>query len=381
MKYITRKGRPLFRGDREIGTDAEIDKVRRKVIYSLKTTRNDGWKEGTEMARTWKIEGLLPAGCVVYKDKRCKELDEEAYRTLLRDILQTEINAFVVGGHAGETECLTMEERLKVIRWAKEEGKGKVPVVGGIVADATWKAIEQGKRQKDAGVDGFLFCPPNMVAWDPNTAEEILLEHVKHFDREVNMPMIMFGGPTSEGNYQILPKTFKRLAVEVENLAGWKITTRYDLGQFKRCLNALRDAEKVTGRHVAALNAGDHILVETIREGGDGSLNGGDVYRAKEDMEIYRAVKRGDLNHAYAVQDRLRPITDAIRGVMFGSSQTFFHYRYKVAAWLMGKIPRPHMRLPQLPISKQEVEFMRNALIQSGLKPVREAEAIEISET
>ena len=332
------------------------------------------------MANKWKIEGLLPSVCVVYKDKSCRELDEDAYRKLLQDIMQADINAFVVGGHAGETECLTMDERLRVIKITREEGKGKIPIVGGILADATWKAIEQGKKQKDAGVDAVLFCPPNMIAWDPNTAENILVEHVKRFDKQVNLPIIMFGGPTSEGNYQILPKTFTRLAMEVENLAGWKITTRYDLGQFKRCLNALREAEKVTGRHVAALNAGDHILVETIREGADGSLNGGDIYRAKEDGEIYKAVKRGDLNQAYALQDRLRPITDAIRGVMFGYSQTYFHYRYKVAAWLLGKIPRPHMRLPQLPVSKEEVELMRNALIQSGFKPVREAESIEISD-
>ena len=115
------------------------------------------------MAKNWKIEGILPAVCVVYKDKSCRELDEEAYRTLLRDMLPN-INAFVVGGHAGETECLTMEERLRVIKIAQEEGKGKIPVVGGVVADATWKAIEQGKKQKDAGVDAVLFCPLNMVA-------------------------------------------------------------------------------------------------------------------------------------------------------------------------------------------------------------------------
>ena len=43
----------------------------------------------------------------------------------------------------------------------------------------------QGKKQKDAGVDAVLFCPPNMIAWDPNTAEDLLLEHVKRFDKQV----------------------------------------------------------------------------------------------------------------------------------------------------------------------------------------------------
>jgi len=111
--------------------------------------------------------------------------------------------------------------------------------------------------QKDAGVDAVLFMPPNLMAWDPKQLMISLWSTLRGFDKQVNMPFIFFGGPTAEGTYQILPKTFKRLAVETENLVAWKINTRYDLGAFKSCLNALRAAGKETGRHVAALTAGD----------------------------------------------------------------------------------------------------------------------------
>lgn len=337
-------------------------------------------KKVTPKKWSGKWEGIFPSVCVIYKDKSCRELDEDAYRVLLRDQLQAGVGALVVGGHAGETECLSMEERLRVIRIAREEAKGRVPVVGGVISDSTWWAIEQGKIQKDAGADGVLFMPPVIMRWDPDTAEEFFVEHLRRFDKEADMPIIFFGGPTSEGSYKILPKTFKKLAIEIKNLVGWKITTTYDLGAWMSCINALREAEKITGRHVAALMAGDHFLVETLRLGGDGNLNGGEIYRAAEDVEIYRAVKRGDILHALAIQDRLRPITDAIRGTVYGRSLTYFHFRYKVAAWLLGKIPRPHMRLPQMPVSKDEVEIIRQALIKSGYKPVREAEEIEIAD-
>lgn len=332
------------------------------------------------MAKNFKADGVLPSVCVVWKDKSCREIDEEAYRELLRSILQSDVSAIVVGGHAGETECLSMKERLEVLNIAQEEAKGKVPVVGGVIADATWMAIEQAKIQRDAGADAVLFCPPTIIGWDPNTADNMIVQHVKKFDKQAGIPFIFFGGPTSEGSYKILPKTFKRLAIEAENLVGWKITTRYDLGAFRSCLNALREAEEITGRRVAALNAGDHILVEVLREGADGTLNGGSIYRAAEDVEIFEAVKKGDIAGAFAIQDRLRPLTDAIRGVIYGYSHTYFHYRYKVAAWLLGKIPRPYMRLPMLPVSKEEVKLMRDALIKSGMKPVREPQEIEMSD-
>jgi 4-hydroxy-tetrahydrodipicolinate synthase len=329
--------------------------------------------------KTW--EGIFPSVCVVFTDKSCREIDYDAYREFLRKhILSADIGAVVVGGHAGETECMTMDERLKVIKIAQEEAKGRVPVVGGVISDSTWGAIEQGKIQKDAGVDGVLFMPPAIVCWDPETADEFFAEHLRRFDKEVDLPFIYFGGPTDIGSYRILPKTFKKLAIEIKSLVGWKITTHYDLGSFQACVNALRAAEKETGRHVAALLAGDFFLAEATMVGADGNLNGADNFRAAEDVEIFQATKRGDVEQAIKIQNRMRPITDAIRGPLYGYSLTYFHYRYKVAAWLRGFIPRPHMRLPQMPISKEEVEVLRNALIESGIKVVREAEVLEVAD-
>ena len=329
--------------------------------------------------KTW--EGIFPSVCVIYTDKSCRQIDYDAYREHLRkNILSRDIGALVVGGHAGETECLSMEERLKVIKIAQEETKGRVPVVGGVISDSTWDAIEQGKKQKDAGVDGVLFMPPQLLGWDPHTADHFLVEHLKRFDKEVGLPIIFFGSPNNVGTYQILPKTFKKLALEIKSLVAWKITCEYDLGVFLGCMNALRDAEKETGRHVSALCAGDVLLAEVVSLGGDGNLNGGENYRAPEDVEIYKAAKKGDIARARAIQDKMRPINEAIRGVVFGWSWTPFHYRYKVGAWLRGYIPRPHMRLPQMPISKEEVAMMRKAMIDSGMEVVREAEELEVAD-
>ena len=329
--------------------------------------------------KTW--EGIFPSACVVYTDKSCREIDYDVYREHLRkNLLSVDIGALVVGGHAGETECMTMDERLKVIEIAREEAKGKVPVVGGVISDSTWGAIEQGKIQKDAGVDGVLFMPPVLLCWDPETADEFLVEHLRRFDKEADLPFIFFGGPTDSGSYRILPKTFKKLALEIKNLVGWKITNGYDLAPFMACVKALREAEKETGRHVAALPAGDAFIVETVSLGADGNLNGGENYRAAEDVEIFKAVRKGDVLKAHTLEHRLRPITDAIRGPLYGKSLTYFHYRFKVAAWLRGYIPRPHMRLPQMPIPKEEVEMLRNALIESGMEVVREAEELEVAD-
>jgi 4-hydroxy-tetrahydrodipicolinate synthase len=329
------------------------------------------------MVTTHKWDGIYPAACVIYKDKSCREIDEEACRQHVSDLLSQKgiAGLFVSSAHEG----LSMDERVKVVKIALGEAKGKLPVVGGVWADFTWMVIEQGKINKKAGADALYFLPPTITGYDPMD-DELLVEHVKKFDKEVGLPFFFYGSPMVGGPHTVLPKTFKKIALEAKNLVAWKIPSLSHLGVFRQCLNALREAENETGRHVAALLAGDHCLVEALRNGGDGSVNGGGVYRVKEDVEIFEAVKKGDIVKAYAIQDRIQPINDAIRARLGGKSLVHFPYRYKVAAWLLGKIPRPYIRRPLMPISKEDVEALRDALIKSGMKPVREAEEIEASD-
>ena len=61
------------------------------------------------------IEGIIPATPVVYTNASCKTIDFDAVREHFRFLLDHDISALCVGGHAGETECLTMDERLKII--------------------------------------------------------------------------------------------------------------------------------------------------------------------------------------------------------------------------------------------------------------------------
>ena len=75
------------------------------------------------------IEGIIPATPVIYTDASCKTIDFDAVREHFRFLLDHDISALCVGGHAGETECLTMDERLKIIHIALDETKGRIPVL------------------------------------------------------------------------------------------------------------------------------------------------------------------------------------------------------------------------------------------------------------
>jgi 4-hydroxy-tetrahydrodipicolinate synthase len=322
------------------------------------------------------IEGVIPATPVVYTDATCRTIDHDDVREHFRFLLQHDIAAQCVGGHAGETESLTMDERLKIIGIAREEADGRIPVLGGVIADSTWSAIEQGKMQKDAGVDGVLLCAPTILAWDSTAADEMLLAHFVAFDREADIPFIIYGGPgPGEGSTcRQLPATFTKVGMQCENLVAWKIPIKgatTGKNSLEECVAALAGVKASTGRAISPLLAGDFDTFGALSAGAKGNVNANESVRVEQNTAIYAAFKRGDLDTARDIQARGQALVDVIYGIRVGRAYTWFHYRGKLAAWMMGRISTPYMRLPQVPPPADEIQMLYDALIKIGKNPVR----------
>jgi dihydrodipicolinate synthase/N-acetylneuraminate lyase len=323
--------------------------------------------------------GICPATNVVWKDKSCRKLDEEGIRMQIRDFLEAGAQRMFFGtAHEG----LSMEERLKMFKVAVDEVKGRVQLGLSIPESGwTWMAIEQGKAIKDAGADFIYVMPPIIYGLNPDIDDKAMVDYYRGFDKEIGAPYIGLAVPNPAAGTMgyIPPKTLKTLAMVTKNLVAFKLECMYSVRIMHACVSALREAEKETGRHVCALLAGDHGLAEATLAGFEGNVNSGGVYRVREDLAIFNAINRGDLNEAFSIQSRLTPSADAVRGVFSSATRTYTHfpYRFKVCAWLTGKIPTTYMRAPLLPVPKEEVEWLRDALIKSGFKVVREAQAFE----
>jgi 4-hydroxy-tetrahydrodipicolinate synthase len=320
--------------------------------------------------------GIIPSPPIVYTDETCEVVDFDGYRQHLRFLLDHDISALCVGGHAGETECLRMDERLGVINVALDESRGRVPVFGGVVADSTWSAIEQTRVQKDAGAHGVLVCPPNIVGWDAASADAMLVAHFKAIDREGDLPFIIYGGPGDGSSCRQLPATMEKVARECPNLAGWKLAVRgiaQGENSFATCVEALRRAEVATGRHVAPLIAGDANLLGALDAGAEGTINACESVRVDDNTALFKAFKVGDRATAEAIHERSQKLSAIIYGIRLGRSFTYFHYRFKIASWMLGYIKSPYMRLPQVPPPAEELDMIHAALIEAGKRPIHSA--------
>jgi 4-hydroxy-tetrahydrodipicolinate synthase len=327
--------------------------------------------------------GIIPSPPIVFTDATCRTIDEDAYRAHLRFLLQHDIDGLCVGGHAGETECLSMDERLRVVAIAREESRGRVPVMGGVIADSTWSAIDQATALKEHGVDMALYCLPNIVGWDAETADAMAVAHFNAIDKATKLPFLIYGGPGDRSSCRLMPITFERLATTCEYLAGMKIAVRgiaTGENSFADCVSALERAKAKTGRTVNALIAGDANLHGALSAGGAGTVNACESVRVEENTALYKAFLAGDHETALRIQARMKPLADVIYGLAIGRSFTYFHYRFKIATWMLGRIPNAYMRLPQVPPPADEITMIYDALVAVGKQPVHRPEEFATAE-
>jgi len=328
------------------------------------------------MSEITKIDGICPAVFTTYADDTCREVDYDAYRELLRGMVQCDLGALILGGHAGEIPALGSNEKQRMLRIAREEASGRMPVFGGIVADSTAEAIRQGKEAKDAGAQGVLFTPPSIPGWNTATDTKFLVEHLQAFEREVGLPIIIFGAPNPAygGMFNVSPQTLADIVRNVETVVGCKITADWHLGSLRRVVSAIKSV-----RDIGCLKAGAANTFGSFLYGADGNLSGATNFRAADDVAILEAVRSGDLQRGREISDSWNEVTDLIYGAEAGLPVVYFHYRYKIVAWLLGAIERPGMRRPHLPPPLREVEMIREALFRAGKPVVREAREIPIA--
>ena len=326
------------------------------------------------------IEGCGVSAFIVWKDETCSEIDEKETRKHFRRLVNEikEWGYLVPGGVEAEVDTTTRAEKKKIIKMAVEEAGGKVPVFCGVHSDSLWEQIEMAKDGKELGAKGVLFHPPLIhpgfsAPWN----EEYLIEHLKRFDNEVNLPIGLYGSPpggTTQGHSAVLPETYKKAALLIKNIQAWKVSVRGNLTSFQKAYEVMKDTQVNT---VPAGSSEPQLFITHAMGWSKGTLSGGSNFTAKWDIEVMRNTMEGKLSEAWALALRLKPIFDVIYGSLPGTEIAGFVERYKVHGWLAGLIPEMHMRYPRLPRPKVEVEMLYQAMRKSGLygeDVLREAE-------
>ena len=91
-------------------------------------------------------------------------LDEAAFRGLVSWQIAEGTHGLVPVGTTGESPTLSHDEHKRVVEWcideAKNQPKGRVPVIAGAGSNSTREAIELAEHAEKAGADAVLVVTP-----------------------------------------------------------------------------------------------------------------------------------------------------------------------------------------------------------------------------
>jgi 4-hydroxy-tetrahydrodipicolinate synthase len=184
----------------------------------------------------------------------------------------------------------------------------------------------------------------------------MVLRHVSEIAEKADVAIIVFEYPPASG-IGYAPETLARLA-EIPHVVGVKDWSN-DIVAFERNLRAIRG----TGRPVAVLSSFTMSLMASFLLGADGAISGMGSVVADLQADLFDACRKGDLDVARGINDRLDPLVR----VFYAPPFVDMHNRMKEALAMLGRIPAAHVRPPLTPIPDAERQAIRAALSGAGI--------------
>lgn len=115
-------------------------------------------------------------------------IDLDGFRENIQFQLANQVDGVIVLGTTGEAPTLSDEEKTALIKCARAETKGKIPLIVGTGSYATKTTLESTKKAKDLGADAALIVSPY---YNKPTQEGLYL-HFKEIAENVSLPIILY---------------------------------------------------------------------------------------------------------------------------------------------------------------------------------------------
>lgn len=235
------------------------------------------------------LKGCGTALLTPFKDGK---LDETALAATVRRQVDAGIHFLVPLGTTGETPCLSVKERQRVLEVTRENAPGKILLVGGGTnsLSATLENLAQ-----LPGADAFLIVVPYYNK--PNQTG--LYEYFKAVAGATDKPVVIYNVPGRTGA-NIAAETTLRLAEEVPNIIAVKEAS----GNYAQISEIIRC--KPEGFSV--LSGNDDETLSLMATGADGVISVASNIAPKEMVALVEALQRDDMAKARALHYRLMPL-------------------------------------------------------------------------
>lgn len=262
---------------------------------------------------------------VITPFKEDGSVDEKTFKNLIDWQIESGSHGISVTGTSGEPSSMSVDERLDVMKLAKDAIGDRVFFAPGTGSTNHDETMRMTKYAEEIGVDAAMVIVPYYNK--PN--QEALYQHFKTVADAVEIPIIIYNIPGRTAvNMEV--STMKRLVEDCPNIIGAKESNK-DFEHVNRVLLHC-------GRDFLLYSGIELLCYPMLAIGGAGFISATANVEPKKVAELYNAWEEGDVKRAQDLHFELMPLND----VLFKDTNPTVT---KSALGMMGKIT-PKIRLP-----------------------------------
>ena len=238
---------------------------------------------------------LRGCGTALVTPFRDGKVDFEAYGKMVRRQVEAGIDFLVPLGSTAETPCLEDDEKVELLRIARELCPDK-PVVVGVGTNSPAATVRNIRLLEPLGPDAYLVVVP----YYNKPTQEGIYRYFAHVAEATSKGIVAYNVPGRTGTNMKAATTLR--VATIPNVIAVKEASG-DLAQVK---------EVIDGRHegFSVLSGNDDQTLQIISDGGDGVISVASNLAPGLMEEFVSAALGGDLAKAAELDRKLMPLYD-----------------------------------------------------------------------
>jgi 4-hydroxy-2-oxoglutarate aldolase len=292
------------------------------------------------------LAGIFPPIPTPFKSN--EDIDFDHLQSNLERWNKEPLNGYVVGGSNGEFVFLTLDERVEVVRRARQLAPRDRLIIAGSGMESARETIAMANRMARAGADVALVVTPNYFKSRMTAAA--LERYYRQVADASPLPVMIYSVPPNTG--VDMPAQAVIALAQHPNIIGIK-----DSGGDVTKIGLMAHETRGADFQIVAGSAG--FLLGALAVGAVGCVPAlGNIAGGKL-AQLLEAFKQGDMETARAIQ---HPLIEANTAV----TARFGVPGLKAALDMLGYYGGP-VRSPLLPLSLEDTEVLKRILIKAGL--------------
>ena len=276
------------------------------------------------------------------------EIDEAKFSENIELLISEGVHGIVVSGANGESWAMDGDEKLRLLKLAKDADSGKVPVILGTGGIVTPKVTSLSAKAKEEGADGVMLMPPYYAK--VNRRE--VVAHFKAISDGSKIPILLYNSP--KATCVDITADFCRELAEIEYVVAIKQSCD-DFVELEATINAVEDRMLVFSGKSASRGMASVLL------GCVGLVSSNDPHiMGREGISLFELAAKGDIEGAKRVQKRTLALDLALSKIGTGPATM------KAAMNMVGR-PGGYPRPPLLELNEEEKDKVRAILDTLGI--------------